>query len=81
MIIDIGFSQGTSYKSLMDVFWDVSGCGLMEIGQDFYPYAMVESKLEEGKEIILYERKGCMGISRLFYVQVGGNSHQSSLKK
>jgi hypothetical protein len=59
----------------------VSGCGLMEIGQDFYPYAMVEWKLEEGKEIILYELKGCMGIARLFYVQFGGNAHQSAFKK
>ena len=81
LLIDIGFSQGTSYKPLMDVFWDVSGCGLMEIGQDFYPYVMVEWKLEEGKEIILYELKGCMGIARLFYVQFGGNAHQSAFKK
>ena len=59
----------------------MSDYGLMENFQDFYPYAMVEWKLEEGNEIILCELKVCMGISRLFYVQFGGNAHQSAFKK
>jgi hypothetical protein len=59
----------------------VSGSGLTKIGQDFYPYVMVDWKLEEGEENLGYGLKGSMGITRLVYVPFGANTHQSALKQ